>query len=282
MNNTTEQLDKLEKFMALGVDFLKKYGPRIATATIILVLGFMAGRWVARMLTPTLERKQLEPPVRTLILRVVRLLILAFAGLLAAQNLGVEIMPLVAGLGVAGVGLGLAMQGVLSNLVAGLTIIFTKPYRVGEYIELLGVHGRVDSIELFSTTLVHADDSRVVIPNRKVVGEILHNYSTKRQLDLSVCVAYATNVETALAVVREILDRNPRVLKEPAPVLGVTVLGESAVSLAVKPWVALADYGAAQVELNQAILERFRAGGIDIPVPQREVRVINIPGGSAA
>ena len=282
MDKTTEQLDKLQKFMALGVDFLKKYGPRIATATIIIVMGFMAGRWVARMLTPTLERKQLEPPVRTLILRVVRLLILAFAGLLAAQNLGVEIMPLVAGLGVAGVGLGLAMQGVLSNLVAGLTIIFTKPFRVGEYIELLGVHGRVDSIELFSTTLVHADCSRVVIPNRKMVGEILHNYSTKRQLDLSVCVAYATNVETALAVVREILDQNPRVLKDPVPVLGVNVLGESAVSLAVKPWVALADYGAAQVELNQAILERFRASGIDIPVPQREVRVINIPGGSAA
>jgi small conductance mechanosensitive channel len=246
MEKTAEQLDRLEKVMALSFQFLKLYGPRIATATIILVLGVLAGRWVARLLTPTLERKQLEPPVRMLILRIFRLLIVAFAGLLAAQNLGVEIMPLVAGLGVAGVGLGLAMQGVLSNLVAGLTIIFTKPFRVGEYIEVLTVHGQVESIELFSTTLVHADRSRVVIPNRKIVGEILHNYRSTRQLDLSVGLAYGSDVEATLAVVRAILHGNPRVLKEPVPVVGVAVLGDYSISLSIKPWVALADYGPAQ------------------------------------
>ena len=274
MDKTAEQLGKLEKGMALGFEFLKLYGPRIATATIILIIGVMAGRWAARLLMPALERKQLEPPVRMLIIRICRLLILAFAGLLAAQNLGVEIMPLVAGLGVAGVGVGLATQGVLSNFVAGLTIIFTKPFRVGEYIELLGVQGQVQSIELFSTTLVHSDRSRVVIPNRKIVGEILHNYQGTRQLNLSVGLAYGTNVDTALALVQDVLKSNPRVLRDPAPAVGITVLGDFSIRLAIQPWVTIADYGPGQAELNQSILECFRTHRIEIPLPQREIRVI--------
>ncbi|MSU37163.1 MAG: mechanosensitive ion channel [Pedosphaera sp.] len=264
--------------MALSFQFLKLYGPRIATAIIILLLGIVIGRWVARLLTPSLERKQLEPPVRMLILRIFRLLVLAFAALLATQNLGVEIMPLVAGLGVAGVGLGLAMQGVLSNLVAGLTIIFTKPFRVGEYIEVLGVHGQVESIELFSTTLMHVDLSRVIIPNRKIVGEILHNYRTTRQLDLSVRLTYGTNIDAALVVVREILNGNPRVLKQPAPAIGVAMLGNYSIRLSIQPWVAVTDYRSAQTELNQAILEHFRAHRIEIAVLQREIRVIGVSG----
>src|SRR6266446_2486672 len=168
-----------------------------------------------------LDGKQLEPPVKTLIVRVLRLLIFCLTLVIALDEFGVPSTTLVAGISVAGVGVGLAMQGVLGNLVAGLTIIFTKPFRVGEYIEILGVHGLVTNIELFSTTLLHADRSRVIIPNRKIVGELLHNYGTIRQLDLSVGVSYATNVNDALAVVREILGRNPRVLKEPAPAVGI-------------------------------------------------------------
>src|SRR5438093_9240740 len=122
-----------------------------------------------------------------------------------------EVTPLVASIGVAGVGIGLAMQGVLSNMVCGLAIIFLKPFRVGEYIELLGVHGQVTAIELFSTTLAHPDRSRVVIPNRKIVGEVLHNYGTIRQLDLSVGVAYQTNIKEALATLCELVAQNPRV-----------------------------------------------------------------------
>jgi len=184
-------------------------------------------------------------------------------------------MPLVAGIGVVGVGLGLAMQGVLGNVVAGLTIIFTRPFRVGEYIDLLGEEGQVASIDLFTTTLTHPDRSRVVIPNRKIVGETLHNFGTIRQLDLTVRVAYDTNLTEALGAVREILNGHPAVLKDPAPFLGVTMLDDSAVKLAVKPWVAVANYQSAQVELYQAILERFRAAHLPVPFPQREVRMIN-------
>src|SRR5437667_12281136 len=162
------------------IDFIKvfiaKKGIDVAGAVIILLVGFLAARWVGRALQRRLEKKDMEPPIRMLILRLTKLLILALTLLMAIHNVGVDVTALVAGVGVAGVGVGLAMQGVLGNLVAGLTIIFTKPFRVGEYVEMLGVQGQVEMIELFSTTLIHGDRSRVVIPNRRIVGEILQNY----------------------------------------------------------------------------------------------------------
>jgi small conductance mechanosensitive channel len=255
--------------------FLTDYGFKIVGAVIILTLGGLAARWIGKVTDDWLTKKHVEPPIRTLAVRVLRLLVFALAAVLALDKFGVQTAPLIAGIGVAGVGIGLALQGVLSNLVAGLLIIFTKPFRVGEYIQLLGVEGQVTTVALFSTTLLHADRSRVVIPNRKIVGEILHNYGTIRQLSLSVGVSYDTNINEALSVVREVLAQNPRVLKDPAPGVGVTSLADSSVNIAIMPWVAVTDYGPAGGELNKAILEEFRAKGIGIPFPQREIRVLN-------
>jgi small conductance mechanosensitive channel len=195
--------------------------------------------------------------------------------IMALQNLGVELLPLVAGLGVAGAGIALAMQGVLGNLFAGLTIIFTKPFRVGEYIEIVSEEGNVDSITLFATTLLHPDRSRVVIPNRKIVGEILHNFGKLRQLDITVGVAYDTDVTVALELLRSTLVSNPRVMRDPEPIIRVQQLADSSVNIVVRPWVATADVGLALGEINQAILETFREQGVVIPFPQREVRIVD-------
>ena len=250
-----------------------RFGPRLLTAILILVAGFIAGKWVSGWFAGVLERRQLEPPIRALFSRFVWALCVLLFAIMALQNLGVELLPLVAGLGVAGAGVALATQGVLSNVVAGLSIIFAKPFRVGEYIAIAGVEGVVESITLFSTTLVHADRSRVVIPNRKVVGEILHNYGRVRQLDFTVGVAYDTDLSAALAIIREVLAANPRVLQDPAPVVAPLQLGESAVALAVRPWVLVEDQGAAGGEVCAAVLEAFRARGVVMPMPQREVHL---------
>jgi small conductance mechanosensitive channel len=248
-----------------------RFGPRLLTALLILVAGFIVAKWVSGGFARMLERRHLEPPIRALFTRVVWVLCVLLFAIMALQNLGVELLPLVAGLGVAGAGVALATQGVLSNLVAGLSIIFAKPYKVGEYIAIAGVEGAVESITLFSTTLVHVDRSRVVIPNRKIVGEILHNYGRLRQLDFTVGVAYDTDLTAALAIVREVLAANPRVLQDPAPVVAPVQLGESAVALAVRPWVLVEDQSAAGGEVCAAVLEAFRARGVVMPFPQREV-----------
>jgi small conductance mechanosensitive channel len=267
----------MEDIKSTVFKFLTEYGFQIIGALIILTAGAMAARWLGRVADQWFVKKQVEPPVRMLADRVIRLVVFGLAVVLALEKFGVPIAPMVAGIGVAGVGIGLAMQHVLSNLVAGLNIIFTKPFRVGEYVELAGEAGQVSAVQLFTTTLIHTDRSRIVIPNRKIVGEILHNYGTVRQLDLTVGVGYATTIKEALALVREILAANPRVLKEPAPLVGVTLLGDSAVTIAVKPWVSVDNFVPAGPEINQAILERFRAQQIEIPFPQREIRMLNGP-----
>jgi small conductance mechanosensitive channel len=167
---------------------------------------------------------------------------------------------------------------VLSNMVAGLTIIFTKPYRVGEYIAIAGVEGQVEAITLFNTALTHPDRSRIIVPNRKVVGEILHNYGRIRQSEIQVGVAYESDLALALGTIRDLVQANPRVLAEPAAVIQVVMLADSAVQIAIKPWVAVADYGVVVGELNLSLVEALRQRGIGIPYPQREVRLI---GGSA-
>ena len=265
----------MEQWKSNIVNFLTLYGFQVFGAFIILAIGWIVARWVGRLTERGLQKHDLEPPVRLLIVRVVSLLVLALAVVLALDKFGVQIAPLIAGIGVAGVGVGLALQGVLGNLMAGLTIIFTKPYRVGEYIDIVGEYGQVTAIELFSTTLIHSDRSRVIIPNRKIVGEILHNYGTIRQLDLRVGVGYGTDLSKAFVTVREILNRDLHVLKDPAPVVGINALEDSSISISVKPWVKVPDFTEAQLELYKAIVEQFRGNQIEIPFPQREIRLLN-------
>jgi small conductance mechanosensitive channel len=253
------------------------HGMQILTAIVLMGIGLFIARWVGNLVQRWLKTKAFDEPVSSLIVKVVKLLILAFIGVMALGQMGVQITPLIAGIGVAGVGASLAMQGLLGNLVAGLTIIFSKPFTIGEYIELLGVYGQVTEISLFSTTLLHADNSRVIVPNRKIVGEILHNYGSVRQLDLAAGIAYGADITLALAVVREILENDPSVLREPAPVVGIAALGDSSIALAIKPWVKVEDFVPAKAAIYQAVLERFRDRKIEIPYPRRDVHLLNPP-----
>jgi len=267
-NNALAWKDKL-------IEYIINHAGALVSAAAIVVVGFIAARWIGKIVEHWLGRKAMEPSVQMLLTRIVKLLVLVLALVIALGTAGMDVTALIAGIGVAGVGVGLALQGVLGNLVAGLTIIFTKPFRVGEYIEIAGVSGQVKNIQLFSTMLVHSDLSRVMVPNRKIVGEILHNYGQIRQLDLSVGVAYGTNMGSALKIVRDILAASSRVLKDPTPAVGIAALGDSSIQIMIKPWTAVADYVPAQLEIYETILNQFRASKIEIPFPQREVRLLN-------
>lgn len=271
-----EQLETLNQAQTAALDLTFKFGPRVLVAVAILIAGVLAGRWAAGIAGRMFEKLKLDTAVRRLLDRMVRLLVLGLFGIMALQNLGVELLPLLAGLSVAGAGVALAMQGVLGNIVAGLTIIFTKPFRIGEYISIAGEEGRVEDISTFSTTLSHTDHSRVVIPNRKIVGEILHNYGNIRQLQFSVGVAYDTDLDDALSAVSEALRANPRVRSEPAPAVRVGTLAESSITISATPWVDLADYLDASGEINKAIVEALRGRGIGIALPRREVRMLDV------
>jgi small conductance mechanosensitive channel len=256
------------------IELAIRFGPRLFTALLILIAGMFVSGWVSRWFLQFLGRRDLEPPLRLLLSRIAWAFCALLFALLALQNLGVELLPLLAGLGVAGAGIALATQGVLSNIVAGLSIIFSKPFRVGEYIAIAGVEGVVESITLFNTTLGHVDLSRVVVPNRKVVGEILHNYGRIRQVEVQIGVAYDSDLAKVLGLIHEVLQANPRVLREPPPVVQPVQFGDSSVGIAIRPWVAVQEQVAASGEIHAAVLEALRARGVVIPLPQREVRLI--------
>jgi small conductance mechanosensitive channel len=275
MDPSLQSLDQINQITSTALDLAIKFAPRLLVAVLILVAGFYAGRWAGRALLRALSHARLEPPVRALLVRITEVLVLLVFAIMALQNLGVELLPLIAGLGIAGAGVALAMQGVLGNGIAGLMIMLSRPFNVGDYISIAGEQGVVEDITLFNTTLGHADQSKVVIPNRKIVGEILHNYHAIRQLGIEVGVSYKTDVVAAVETIREILRANLRVLKDPDPVVGIARLRDSCVVMAVAPWVQAADYGPASAEINQAILEAFRARDIVIPAPQREIRVMS-------
>lgn len=268
MTTSPELTDKV-------IFYLVDHGMQILTAIVLMGIGVFIARWVGNFIHRWLKSKEYDEPVSNLIVKVVKLLIVAFIGIMALGQMGVQITPLIAGVGVAGVGVSLAMQGVLANLVAGLTIIISKPFTIGEYIELLEVYGQVTDIALFSTTLLHTDKSRVIVPNRKIVGEILHNYGHIRQLDLTAAIGYRADLGTALSIVRSILQQNPMVLTEPAPVTGIAALNESSITLAIKPWVKVEDFVPAQAAIYQSVIERFREMNIETPVPRRDIHLLN-------
>jgi small conductance mechanosensitive channel len=268
------ELKSLSHAQTTMMDLAVRFGPKVLVAILIVATGVVVGRWLGRATDRALERIQLELPARLLMVRFVRILVLGLFAIMALQNLGVELLPLIAGLGVAGAGVALATQGVLSNAVAGLTIIFTKPYRIGESIAIVGVDGTVESISLFNTVLRHADRSCIVVPNRKIVGEILHNFGRMRQADLRVGIAYGADLHRALATIEGVVRSHPRVLVEPAPLIQVAALGSTAVQITAKPWVAVGDFGSVEGELNLQIVDALHRSGIEMPFPQCDVRLL--------
>jgi len=264
----------------LIMEILTRYGLQVLGALAILVIGLLVARWLGGLADQRFQKTQMEPPMRILLVRVIKIIVLILAVVVALDKFGFSVAPLIAGIGVAGLGFGLALQGVLGNVVAGLTIIFTKPFRVGEHIAIVGVRGDVTHIELSATTLVQADLSRVIVPNRKIVGEILHNFGTMRQLTLTVRVPHPTDLNLALQAARQVVMESARTLKDPVPSVGIAAVDDIGIKIEVQPWVRVVDVVAAEPELYQALVEAFRARGIGIPVAAHDVRLMNNEAGA--
>jgi small conductance mechanosensitive channel len=264
----------------LIMEILTRYGLQVLGALAILVIGLLIARWLGGLADQRFQKSQMEPPMRILLVRVIKIIVLILAVVVALDKFGFSVAPLVAGIGVAGLGFGLALQGVFSNIVAGLTIIFTKPFRVGEHIAIVGVRGDVTHIELSATTLVQADLSRVIVPNRKIVGEILHNFGTMRQLTLSVRVPHPTDLNLALQAARQVVMESARTLKDPVPSVGIAAVDDIGIKIEVQPWVRVPDVVTAEPELYQALVEAFRARGIGVPVAAHDVRLLNNEAGA--
>jgi len=251
------------------------YGLKIIAAVLILVVG----RMVALGLKKLLRRIMLKSKVyETLVLFATSLgyvALMAFIIIAALAQLGIQTASLVAIIGAAGLAIGLALQGSLSNFAAGVLMLIFKPFNVGDFIEGGGVSGAVEEIGIFNTELKSPDNKKIIVPNAKMTGDNIVNYTAKdcRRVDIVAGVGYGDDLDKVRNVLEDILSGEERILKDPAPTIGVLELADSSVNFAVRPWVKTADYWDVYFAMQESIKKRFDAEGISIPFPQQDVHL---------
>ncbi|MCM8761164.1 MAG: mechanosensitive ion channel family protein [Candidatus Omnitrophica bacterium] len=256
------------------LDFISKNIFNIIGGILILLAGWVIARFIGKIIQLFLLAKKADVTITKFLVDVVRLLIMATALLIALGNFGITIAPFIAGLGAIGFGASFALQGPLSNYAAGATLIFTKPFKVGDILEVGGNIGQVEDMTLARTIMRTLDGTRIIIPNKKIIGEIMHNYSEFKRLDLKVGVSYSSDMDKALSIVKDAISREKRVASRPAPKVGIEEFADSSVVIYARLWCAQSSYWDVKFDLNKAIFDAFRAGGIQIPFPQRDVHII--------
>jgi len=268
-----EQITALQKFVNTLVEFLVKYSFQLIGAVIILLFGFFISKWVASLVEKLCDKKKLDVTLNRFLTSLVRLIILAFAFVLALSKL-TSIAPFIAAIGALAFGAVYALQGPLSNYAAGITLILGRPFIVGDTISVKGVNGVVDQIKLACTALITEDGVKVTIPNRHIVGEILFSSKKQRIIEASVGISYGDDPEKAIAVIEKTLKAISGVDDEPAAQIGIDEFADSSINIAYRYWVQTGSYFQTKYAVNLAVFNALKKAGITIPFPQREVNII--------
>ena len=256
-----------------GVDF----GINVVTAILI----FFVGKWVVNLivggLMKAMEKGELDITLRRFIGNLAGMLLMVFVIIAAINQLGVQTASLIALLGAAGLAVGLALQGSLSNFAAGVLIVLFRPYKVGDWIEGGGISGAVEEVQILTTVLKTGDNKRVIVPNSQIMGTTITNYSANetRRVDLVVGVSYSDDLDKVRKELQDLVDADERILKDPAVTIAVSELADSSVNFVLRPWVKTADYWAVYFDLTERVKKRFDEVGISIPFPQRDVHIHN-------
>ena len=257
-----------------GVDL----GINLVTAIVIFFLGKWIVNLVVGALMKAMQKGDMDITLRRFISNLARMLLMLFVIIAAIGALGVQTASLVALLGAAGLAVGLALQGSLSNFAAGVLIVLFRPYKVGDWIEGGGVSGAVEEVQILTTVLKTGDNKRVIIPNSQIMGTTITNYSANetRRVDLVVGVSYSDDLDKVRRELESLVAADDRILDEPAVTIAVSELADSSVNFVLRPWVKTADYWGVYFDLTEAIKKRFDEVGISIPFPQRDVHIHNV------
>ena len=265
----------VEALLQRLVELASEYGLKVIAAIAI----FIIGRWIAgivtRALGKALGQRNVDPTLVGFTTGLVNALMLAFIVIASLSQIGIQTTSFVAILGAAGLAIGLALQGSLSNFASGVLIIIFKPYKVDDYIVAGGGEGVVKDIGIFTTTVITLDNRTQIIPNSVATSGVIDNYSKQgtRRLDLVAGVSYGDDIGKVKGILKEILDNEPRILAEPKPTIGLMEMGESSINFAFRPWVKVEDYWDLFFELQERIKIRFDEENITIPFPQRDVHI---------
>lgn len=266
------------------VEVVSTWGLRVVGAVAVLFLGMIIARLVRRSVTRLAERTQLDATLIPFLANLAYYAVATFVVIAVLGLFGIPTTSFVAVLGAAGLAVGLALQGSLSNFAAGVMLLVFRPFRLGDYVEVAGVEGAVEEIGIFASSLNTLDNTHVVLPNASIWGATIKNFTKnpKRRNDLVFGISYSDDIDQARRAILAACDADPRVLKDPKPQVWVTAMGDSSVDLLVAPWCEPADYWDLRFDLYQKVKEALEAGGCVIPFPQRDVHLIREPGADGA
>lgn len=258
------------------MELLSTWGIQVIGAVVVLIVGLMVAGLLRRWSRRLLERTQLDATLVPFFASMVYYAVLTFVGIAVLGLFGIPTTSFVAVLGAAGLAVGLALQGSLSNFAAGVMLLVFRPFRVDDYVEAAGIEGTVREIGLFASTLDTLDNTRIVVPNSSVWGATIKNFTHNpaRRNDLEFGISYGDDIDVARRVILETLRADSRVLADPAPDVWVTGMGDSSVDLLVVPWCKPDDYWGVRFDLYQKVKEALERGGCTIPFPQRDVHMI--------
>jgi small conductance mechanosensitive channel len=251
------------------------WGGRIIAAILILIIGRWTAAWIRKVFQRTLEARKVDQTIVSFLGNMGYMLLMTLVVLMAIGKLGVNTTSLVAVVGAAGLAVGLALQGSLSNFASGVLLIIFRPFKAGDYVEAGGSAGTVEEIQVFCTKIRTGDNKQIVIPNSSVLGGNIVNYSAKetRRVDLVFGIGYDDDLRRAKSLLQEIVGADERILKEPEPLVAVTELADSSVNFVVRAWVKTGDYWPVHFHLLETVKLRFDEEGISIPYPKRDVHL---------
>lgn len=262
-----------------SVDYLtgivQTYGPKLVGAIIVWILGSIVIKWMTKSFVKVLEKRKTDDSLKPFLVSLINILLKTLLVISVLSMLGVQMTSFIAILGAAGLAVGMALSGTLQNFAGGVIILLFKPFKVGDFIEAQGHSGIVKEIQIFTTILLELDNKTVIIPNGPLSTGSMINYSTEptRRVDLSFGISYGDSVERARKVLLELFKADERILKDPAPFIGLTELADSSVNLTARVWVKSEDYWDVYFDMNEGGYNAFNKEGISIPFPQLDVHL---------
>jgi len=262
-----------DKGMDLGVDL----GIKVVTALAIFLIGKYIVRLVVKATATVMQKQEVDKTLETFICNLVRTVLMVVVVIAAIGAIGIETTSFIAIFGAAGLAVGLALQGSLSNFASGVLIVLFRPYRVGDWIEAAGISGSVEEVQILTTILKTGDNKQIIVPNSQIMGSIITNYSANdtRRVDMVIGVSYDDDIDKVRKTLEELIAAEERVLPEPAPTIAVSALADSSVNFVVRPWVKTSDYWGVMFDLTEAIKKRFDKDNITFPFPQQDIHLYN-------
>ena len=267
-------LDKITQLLTV-------YGLKVLAAIAIFIIGRWVAKGVRKLVERLMNKSKVDPTLITFTSNMAYIGLLAFVVIAALGQLGIQTTSFIAILGAAGLAVGLALQGSLSNFAAGFLLIIFRPFKVGDLVEAAGVFGVVEAIQIFTTQLKTPDNKTVIVPNAKLTDDNIVNWTVKgtRRVDMVFGIGYEDDIDKARSLMADIIAEDTRILKTPEPQISVSELADSSVNFVVRPWVKVEDYWGVFFDLTEKIKKAFDANGVSIPFPQRDIHVFQHGGG---